>query len=418
VTEKAKRPPAAFRQVRRGYWRWIRAVAAEMRAEVRATSTDIDTGEVVEHYPAGPRGAPTLRRAIEARASLLVRCMRRVEARICGSESDHAEGCGRPRSRGVFRSKEPIHGARVRRPHHDPRSRCHARSCPRCARIRAAHYHEFGERVAKLFDEYHDRQIQEWGTARYLPRHVTLTCQRDPSDPSAHTVEALRTRRAGMRDAWRAILAWLRENNPRAEWIGAFIADECSGTGHVHLHVLFYGPWVAPAEGDAPAVWTEIGRAGYTDKRRRAWPGFPSLGFIKAKGVDREAIREVAKYPLKSPGSGSKAEPWIAGKKLTVMHPRLVARWEIATFNARLVERYGLVRLVEPPESDGEGDEENEENTIAPAPAEPCPWCGCTSTRIVIMETADWIALSRVHRRRDRVRFSAFGGPSAPRGDR
>jgi hypothetical protein len=317
----------------------------------------------------------------------------------------------------VFRSKparKPAPG--TKREHHDPNERCHARSCPRCARIRAANYRDFGARVAKLFDTLCDRQMQEWGSWRYRARHVVLTVGRDVADPAEHTAVALRERREGLRRAWRAILAWLRDTNPRAEWIGAFVSDECQGTGHVHLHVLFHGPWVKAAQGEAPAEWTEIGRAGYTDARRIHWPGYERLGYIKPRGiVGAVAIAEVAKYPLKTPGSGKHAESWIAGQRRLVMHPRLVARWEIATFGARLVERYGIVREVPPPDNDGENDG-NEETEIPAPPREPCPWCGCCETKIVLFETADFLALARVHRRRDRVRFSAFGGESANAG--
>jgi hypothetical protein len=377
---------AAYRQVKRSYWSWVRAVAAEIRNEVRRETLDIDTGEIVEHYPAGERSQNTLRRAMESRASKLTRCMRRVEGRVCGPATDTLQGCGRPRTRGVFRMRPPRHGRRVRAEYVHSAERCHLRSCPRCARIRAAHYHEFGAQLVELFGKNRDEQIAHWGSYDYRPKLVTLTSVRDPADPAAHSVQAMKERIAGLNDALRAILAWVRAECREPGWIGAFRAVELAGSGHIHLHVLYHGPFVDLDR------WIEVGRGGFTDRRGRRSPGFPELGSVgDVREADAATIAEVAKYPLKNPGSGERAGEWIGGEKRTVIHPVLVARWEVATYNTRLVERYGLCRQVEAPDEDAE----NEETETPEDPIAPCV-CGCAETRIVVVPTRDWISLCRV----------------------
>jgi hypothetical protein len=449
LTEPRKRSRAVFRPVRRGYWTWVRAVSHEMRAEVRRRVENIDTGESIEVYPAGWTSAGSVRRSIESRATKLVRCMRRVEGRVCGNGTP-GSGCGRPVTRGVFRMKPPRHGRRVLPEYHHSNERCHARSCPRCARIRAAHYHAFGAAVADLFAVSREEQIAAYGWHSHRARLVTLTSVRDPADPEAHTVKALADRADGLRRAVRAIVAWQRDSSgARRPHVGAFYAVECAGTGHIHVHVLAHVAWVEKAE------WIEVGRAGYTDRHGRHFDGYPELGIIAdVRLCDEKTIAEVAKYPLKTPGSGIGAEDWIAGEPREVMHPVLVARWEIATLGTRLVERYGLCRAVKLPDEDESeclcercASRENcpkrdEEKTECPAyvfnlcaacqackgcvdaatwvvkcdrfdsemllgtPAAPCS-CGCTVSHVVCYPTREWIALCRVAGR------PAFGTPRA-----
>jgi hypothetical protein len=386
---------AAYRQVRRSYWPWVRAVSHEIRNEVRRETIDIDTGEVIEAYPPGERSQNSLRRAMESRASKLVRCMRRVEGRVCGSPTYEHLGCGRPRSRGVFRMKEARHGKRVKAEYVHSSERCHLRSCPRCARIRAANYHAYGEQLADLFASNRDDQIALWGSHDYRAKLVTLTSVRDPADPEAHTVAALRERIAGLHDALRAILAWVRSDVREPGWVGAFRSVELAGTGHVHLHVLYHGPFVDLER------WVAVGREGFTDRRGRVSPGFSELGSVgDVREADEETIAEVAKYPLKTPGSGERAGEWIGGKAVECIHPILVARWEVATYGMRLVERYGLCRQVAAPDEEAE----NEETLTPEAPIAPC-LCGYTETKIVVYPTREWISLCRV------AHVAPFGTP-------
>ena len=441
----------AYRQVRRSYWSWIRAVAGEIRNEVRRTVINAATGERREVYPAGERSQTTVRRALESRASKLVRCMRRVEGRVCGDSADPAVGCGRPRTRGVFRMKAARRGARCRGSFEHGNERCHLRSCPRCARIRAAAYHDFGSRLVTLFEANKAEQIARWGANDYRPKLITLTARRDPADREAHTVEALKRRARGLRDAFRAIIAWDRDRVRAPEWVGAFVSLELAGTGHVHLHCLYHGPFVDTDEHNAPVEWIRVGRDGYTDRKGRVFPGYADLGYVgDVRKADPRAIAEVAKYAVKSPGTGSEgAEAWIGGRKKTLMNPVLVARWEVATYGVRLCERYGLCRKVDPPEEDDDrlcpscvnrdhctrrddtltrcGDytmnlcavcarrdgcgaaaawvvlcDRFDNEQLLGAPSSPCV-CGCATTKLVNYPTKDWLALCRV------ARCKAFG---------
>ena len=176
-------------------------------------------------------------------------------------------------------------------------------------------------------------------------RHLTITGIYDPSDPGSLCVEGIRDRIAGFKRIWSRI--WNR--SLKAKNAGAFTSIEIAGTGNVHMHVLYFGPWVDEGE--------------VNELARQAWP---RAGWVKIQAVDGfDGAREVCKYSMKSPGGA--AEGWLRGQPVEIIHPALAARWELAISGRRTQERYGAFRAVSKPVDDWE-DPGDQEVT--------CPHCG------------------------------------------
>jgi hypothetical protein len=228
---------------------------------------------------------------------------------------------------------------------------------------------ELQEHIAALSD------TSEGAGVDFRLRLVTLTDVYDPSDEADLTVEALRRRVAGMREAWRVILASVRGSVARRvrKMIGSWSNVEMSGTGHVHLHILYFGPYVNLSE------WVELGREGYD-----------RLGDIAdVRLADINTVAQLAHYPIKTPGGA--ASRWLAGAEAfdkdgrpALSHPRLVARWEIALFGVRTGDRYGSFRGVKAPENKIVSEK-------GARPVEPCPCCGSTNWMRVQCSFSDWV---------------------------
>lgn len=286
-------------------------------------------------------------------------CISKVVGHTCGR-------CGRPAG-----GNGQLVGCRGRHV-------CHARSCPRCARRRSAQLLAWGAVLRETL-----ATMSEWCSGvglDYRPRLVTLTGVYDPSCEEDLTVAALRSRWAGLMDAWRLILKRERElaedgGSPRH--LGAWATVELAGTGHVHLHVLWFGPWV-----DLPQ-WISWGREAY-----------PELGEVSdVRAADLDCIAEVAKYPAKIPGA--MAADWIAGGECRtedgrpgLLHPTLAARWEVALFGRRFGERYGSFRSLPHPE-------DTEVIEASPVPEAPCRVCGGIDWYAVSLSPRTWIRICR-----------------------
>jgi hypothetical protein len=150
-----------------------------------------------------------------------------------------------------------------------------------------------------------------------------------------------------------------------------FAKVEMSGTGFVHAHFLYYGPFENKA-------WLE-------NLLREA---DPRVGHVNLQVVNQStksarkkkmkslagAIMEVAKYCVKVPSGMS--ERWLAGDPREVMHPELAANWEVATIGARLSERYGALRQKKEEMEETETPEENKEIILEKDAEEVCACCG------------------------------------------
>jgi hypothetical protein len=354
------------------------------------------------------------RAAIKSKSVKMLSCISQIRGFVCGDCGTPAEGAA-----GLTGLTDA--------------ERCHARSCPRCARIKAAELREWGGRlqdnIATMFKACKAEKTN------YRTRFVTLTTAHNPTDAHDHTVEKLAARVAGLRAAFSAIWrsevdrvlgfdVWcervvprnlvrkyrkdrrlgvdpvtggervlvkdperVAENLHRAAFLGAWGFVELAGSGHVHLHVLYFGPWVNLHAEPSPFGVTE---PGWVEIGQRA---FPELGEISdVRIADGNAVGELAKYPLKIPGGAS--VQWLAGEPLEnpdggpgLIHPVLAARWEIALHGQRVSEKYGSFRAVggAPPPLDAE----------AP-PTALCSCCGAVSWQVKHFEIVLWLRLCEI----------------------
>lgn len=213
---------------------------------------------------------------------------------------------------------------------------CEARSCWLCQRRRAAPLREWlAGAVSSL----------ALPSERHRWTFVTVSPQYAPDDPSELSPEGLRSRLDAVRAAVRAIV---REGRKAIH--AAFVAFELSGTGHVHAHAMVASTYL-------DARWIDRTAALAGGREVHVW--------IEEASAD--SAREVAKYTAKlcSPLD----EGALAGERRELMAPELAAAWEVATYGARLHERFGALRRLRMPEG-GE----------PPAPADTTTHCASCGT--------------------------------------
>jgi len=238
----------------------------------------------------------------QRRADRLSECTRYVRVKVCD--------CGRPAPGRLGSSVV---------------ERCHSRSCPRCGPQRA--------------DEYRAR-IRAWLESDAAPKcdwwHIVFTTKYEPWNADDLTVEAIRRRVDAVKNEWRR---WWRKHKTPAALAGL----EIGRWGAVHLHIMIASDRRPEFVGEHPV------EGGF---RAQLPTGHVQLPDRPIDNPSRN-VGELVKYAAKVPAKG--ASWW---KTPTVLpNPRLIARWELATWGARLVERYGLARKlpeVEAPEAEPE----------------------------------------------------------------
>lgn len=256
---------------------------------------------------------------------------------------------------------------------------CECRSCPWCARRRAAQAGDYARRVAAYLDDVE-------GSAGWKWHLITMTTERDKDDPASAEWPALQQRARAIRAAVTAMMrTWRRKRHPLggvevyAGWCGV----ECGPTGHVHVHILValdtpLYDWTAGSGAARHRRCMCARGASYWDDLTRHI-GVGRIADARPVTEPASAIAEVVKYSIKLPGSGGdNADAWIAGDVARCADPRVAAHWEVATRGLRLRERYGLARHVRFDEGrDKEAEEEPAAEPAEPAaPVEPCAYCG------------------------------------------
>jgi hypothetical protein len=310
--------------MRRG--EWTRAVQEAMRAEAEAM----------------PHGKQ--RRAMLRKATALGYCGVQTRVRQCacgscrpGSGVQHTPDAGKP---------------------------CNCRSCSLCARRRAQ---IFRHELAATMTRIEPRKGWSW-------KHIVVQTSYRPTDPNEVTVDALRARvrgvTAAVRAAWRVGLG--------QSGAGLRFAVEIAGSGFVHVHAIYWGPYIAKK-------WLE-------DVLSRAYAQI-GMSWIEEIGGSREeqvkAILEVAKYTTKAPSPLS--EHWFEDAR-EVIHPALAARWELATSAIQLTGQLGVMRgsaregLAEAEEQDREEKVEEQDRDL------PCEQCGVVGEwRWTKWSTEKWV---------------------------
>ena len=159
-------------------------------------------------------------------------------------------------------------------------------------------------------------------------RLVTVSPPWPTGSEHACTSLGLAMRVEDVRARWRKVWELLGVEGMGA----AYTSVELSDHGHVHLHAVVFGPYVA-----RPLLQRAAG-VEFVDVRALKVP--PGVSIADATAA---AMREAAKYALKSP-SPLRGD-WIAGDdRRSCVHPELAAAWVIATRGRRLTEPYGLMR--------------------------------------------------------------------------
>src|SRR5579859_2828306 len=246
------------------YWAWKAATADAIEREARTLSYG------------------KTRRGLLRRATALRLCGTMTKARLCGGCETVREGSG----------------IQCAPPKAFP---CNARACALCSRRRAQkNRRNVAAVIAKVLR-----------VDGYTFKHIVVQVGYDPRDPNEVTADALRERAKGVSAAMAG--AWvhgLRRAGAGLQW-----GLEVAGAGFVHLHALYYGPFV-------PKGWLEA-------ELRSTYPRIGHT-WIETIPCDGEATAplEVAKYICKSPSPLS--ECWLEGKAREVTHPVIAARWEVA----------------------------------------------------------------------------------------
>lgn len=195
--------------------------------------------------------------------------------------------------------------------HVHPLTSCGLRVCPFCSRRDAT---ERSEKLAKAMGLLaRERPRLRW-------RLLTLTLRWDPSAETEVSVAGLRRRFEELWRRWGCVWPLLRRH---CAAVAAYASAEISDGGHVHLHVAVLSQWINP------------------DWLASQWGDYVDVREIKGKS----GAKEVAKYSLKS-HSPLDAD-WISGRHRRLIHPRLAARWELATARRQIRRVFGELRGLE-----------------------------------------------------------------------
>lgn len=286
-------------------WAWRRRVAKELDAIVSAM----------------PQGKRT--KGLSHRSRKLRSCGTVVRVRECG--------CGAARA-GSARYAHPCDDETKTQGIPMP---CEARSCWLCQRRRATPLREWLAKQVKTL------RLPDGFAWSFL----TVSPQYAPDDRDELSPRGLRARLDALRAAVRAIV---REGRDAIH--GAFVAFELAGTGHVHAHVMLAARYL-----DCDWIDRTAARAGAREVHIH----------IERAGVETAA--EVAKYVAKLISPLDEAA-LTGAETREMMAPELCAAWEVATYGARMHERFGALRKAP-----------MDEGGAPPAPQdaqEPCHACG------------------------------------------
>lgn len=206
------------------------------------------------------------------------------------------------------------------------------------------------------------RDLEGWGW-----RSITLGRVWDPSAKSQRGVEPVRGRVSGLWRQWAACWKELRIAGVAA----ATPRMEMSGTGFVHLHALYFGPWanvrprltgpngertraarkaarearvreLSGAELEQARTEHAARQEAWLDRVQRAVEPRAGASHVELLHGGRGGVKEHAKYTCKSISPLSVG--WIAGERRVVAHPADLAEWQVATDRRQLVRHCGTMR--------------------------------------------------------------------------
>jgi hypothetical protein len=207
---------------------------------------------------------------------------------------------------------------------------CGGRTCPYCSWVRATERVELLRYAAGEFPEI-DGHVWQL---------VTVNPQYDKEKKSPDmSIEGIRSRALRLMKACREM--WSKALN--TEGAALMRCIEISESGHVHAHLIYYGPMVDVEELQSIAV-KGCRRPAMVDSK-------------KIKG-GKKGVARATRYAAKSVKGSAAAfdEDFLAGDKAgRLLDPELAARWELASHNLRLTECYGALRGLQVPRPDEKG---------------------------------------------------------------
>lgn len=199
---------------------------------------------------------------------------------------------------------------------------------------------------------------------------LTISPRWSPSSVWDYSVGGLRARLDDLRARWAALWGAGLDCGGLA---GAYLRVELSAGGHIHAHVLYYGPYL-----------------------QRRWASGVAGCFVDIKAINgdelRRGVRETVKYVLKSP-SPLRAW-WIAGARNRTPHVRLAGAWIVATRGRRLAEPYGVMRdALTAHDACGDGASTSQKTAVRA-----CASCGSESISDARREATAVVARALRHR--------------------
>jgi hypothetical protein len=149
---------------------------------------------------------------------------------------------------------------------------------------------------------------------------------------------------------------------------------ELSDGGHVHAHVLYYGPYLVKKHLTKVAgCHVDVRSVEPHEKGDAAWSWESRDGAFRAGDTVRDAVVEAVKYCVKLP---SETHAWLSGEARRVIHPSLVARWMVACRSRQLVRHYGVMLDALAESVSKKPEAEDEATSVQEAQIVPCRHCG------------------------------------------
>lgn len=252
---------------------------------------------------------------------------------------------------------------------------CKTRACPTCGWIRSKSVGEFLEGV---FDRLEGRAGWRW-------QMIVTTIRYDPEERDDLSVDALRSRallaiKVG-RVAWNKLL--------KVDDAAMLRSIECSKRGHVHLNMIYFGPEVDKIDFEEVTQAVDC-RVGFSHVRNLDTP--PQKDKKKRKKSkdprgSKEALETAARYISKGIETckGGNDEDWLAGDRMAkVVSPTLAARWEIATYRLKLLQKYGAIRGMKLEEHGKKHHVHDDDSKVR------CPHCGAVGAWKTVLRRAEY----------------------------
>ena len=258
------------------------------------------------------------RERLEKRLKEFSRCGSVVRVRTCGCCGSARDGSGS--FAGTHRT-------------------CKLTVCPTCGWVRAKKVSEFYLRASEEITAQAPAPGYQW-------QLLTLTTRYRPDLEEEVTWEALRSRARLVAKAssklWQKAL--------KVPGGAMFRSTECSVRGHVHAHLLYFGPDVDESALSDLAQELCGDRIGYIHKR-------PIEGGDGKGNQFPLEVARAARYMAKgTSGYGAEFDESFHANDsdfiVSYMHPKLAARWELATQRIHMVQKYGAFRGLDYKRSD------------------------------------------------------------------